>query len=294
MSHSSEQTPSANSDTAQPALRVAFGDFDNWEKQIRQNLDARYAPSFVDLARTRLKDFDAVVPLQIRHYASLARHPELRGTKFFHPSPEVTSLCDDKLRLAQFLIAQGFPGHVPKLRSPGGPYPYVWKKRHGWWGMHCHIVKGSQDEQDLDLTDSDWFAQEFVPGEVEFATHLLRVGGQIRYSSTFAHKMATSAFVNGAQDTPLHSTFFQGCHYLELFADILVRLDFEGTACFDYKVADGRPILFEINPRFGGSLCSDVTAYLDAYLGSLTPHLSKATFLAELARFPRRLLSRFR
>jgi len=246
---------------------------------IRPNLDARYAPSFVDLAQIRPEDFDAVVPLQIMDYRPLLRHPELRGLKFLHPSPKTVSLCDDKLRLTMFLISQGFARFVPALRSTGAPYPYVRKKRRGWWGMHCHVVNGAGDEREFDPGDNNWFAQALVPGRFEFATHILRAGGQIRYASTFAYEMATPAFVRGAPETPLHTEFIPGCDHLDVFSEMLARLEYEGTACIDYKVVAGQPVLFEINPRFGGSLSGDVTAYLDAYLAALAGDASSARTL---------------
>jgi predicted ATP-grasp superfamily ATP-dependent carboligase len=49
----------------------------------------------------------------------------------------------------------------------------------------------------------------------------------------------------------------------------LQAFDYSGTSCFNYKIADGRPKLFEINPRPGGSLRLDLNAYLDAYLAAL-------------------------
>ena len=283
--------PATNSSTATGVVRVAFGDCPNWEKLIRPHLDARYAPSFVDLSRVRLSGYDAVIPLQLSHYVPLRRHPRLQGSTFLIPSPQVVSLCDDKMKLAQFLAAHGFGDLVPRLRYAGPPYPYVWKKRRGWWGMHCRIVNGPQDEIDLDLSDHDWFSQELVAGEVEFATHVLRVGGEIRYVSTFVHKMASAALVNGVKDSPLHSGFMRGCIYLDLFPEILARLDFEGTACFDYKIVNGKPVIFEINPRFGGSLCSDITGYLDAYVGSLAPQSIEPGIRTAHFRFSRRLFS---
>jgi hypothetical protein len=255
--------------------RVAFGDFAPWAESIKLKLDARYEPSFVDFSQVRLADFDAVVPIQLVDYAPLFRHPKLRGVKFFHPSPEVVDLCDDKLELIRFLIARGFGSFVPPLQSPGAPYPYVLKKRRSWWGRDCHIVSGPEDERRIDLSgldrnDDAWFAQAFVPGQFEFATHFLRVRGQIRYASTFAYAMAARAFVRGARDTPRHTYLIPGCAHLGVFSEILARLDYEGTACIDYKVVGRQPVLFEINPRFGGSLSADVTAYLDAYVGSLS------------------------
>jgi hypothetical protein len=131
-------------------------------------------------------------------------------------------------------------------------------------------VKGPRDERALDLRDEASFAQALAPGEVEFATHILRAGGQIRYASTFAFKMAGPSLVLGKHQEPLSTRFIPGCAHLPLFSQILALLAYEGTACFDYKVVDGQPLVFEINPRYGGSLSADVTAYLDAYVGALT------------------------
>jgi hypothetical protein len=103
--------------------------------------------------------------------------------------------------------------------------------------------------------------------------------------------MASAALVNGVKDSPLHSGFMRGCIYLDLFSEILARLEFEGTACFDYKIVNGKPVIFEINPRFGGSLCSDITGYLDAYVGSLAPQSIEPGIRTALFRFSRRLFS---
>jgi len=270
-------------------LRVAFGDCPNWEKLIRPHLDGRYAASFVDLSHTRLSKFDAVVPLQLNHYGPLRRHSGMQGSKFLLPSSHAVTLCDDKLKFSQFLVAEGFGDVIPGLRPAGKPYPYVWKKRRGWWGAHCRVVNGPQDEIDLDLKDHDWFAQELIPGEVEFATHVLRVDGEIRYTSTYVHKMSGGALINGVKDSPLHSGFMRSCLYLDLFSDILARLEFEGTACIDYKVVRGKPVIFEINPRFGGSLCSDITAYLDAYVGSLQSRSPRPGLRSRMSRLARLL-----
>ncbi len=254
---------------AAPPLRVGFGAHANWPQYIRQSLDPRYAPSFVDLAHADIDDFDVVVPVQIEHYEPLARFPALRGRKFLIPSAEVVALCDDKLKLNEFLVGKGFDNLVPPRRDFGPPYPYVRKKRRGWYGLHCQIVHGADDERDLDLSDDAWFAQAYVPGETECATHILRVGGRIRYASTVTYTMAAAALVKGQHHAPVSTAFAPGCTYLDRFAEVLEALEFEGTACLDYRVVSGQPVLFEINPRFGGSLCGDVTAYVDAYIAAL-------------------------
>jgi predicted ATP-grasp superfamily ATP-dependent carboligase len=272
--------------------RIAFGAMPFWEQAIRDNLAPRYQPSFVDLAEVDPDDYDAVVPLQLMHYAPLERFADLLGRKFLHPSAATVALCDDKRALAEFLIANGFGDHVPQLRSAGPPYPYVWKRRRGWWGEHTYIVKNPADEEALDLKDSDWFAQQVIPGNVEFATHLLRVGGAIKYVSTFVHLMASPLVVQGARQVALRSTLVRGCEHLAVFSAMLERLGFAGTACIDYKIVDGKPVVFEINPRFGASLCADVTAYVDAYVGALAPLSLRQRAAIEVRKLRRQLARR--
>jgi hypothetical protein len=259
-----------------PPIRVAFSAMDDWPASIRANLDARYAPVFVDLATADLDSYDVVVPLLRRDSDVLARRPDLFGRKFFHPSAGTSALCHDKLALARFLIAEGFAAFTPPLRSPGPPYPYVWKRRQGASGRDCHVVGGPDAERGLDLADEAWFAQSLAVGEMEYAVHVLRAGGEIRYISTVTYEMAAPALVRGERASP-HKTLFQrGSPHQDLFGDILGKLDYDGVACFNFKLVDGAPRIFEINPRFGGSLVMDVTAFVDAYRAALAhPDASK-------------------
>ncbi len=250
-------------------LRIAFGAFPDWSGFIADALEPRFTPSFVELDVAPLDTFDAVVPLQLHHYPPLARRPDLRGRKFLHPSPQVVELCDDKLALNRFLIAEGFEGFIPPLRPPGPPYPYIWKQRQGYFGLHCRVIAGPEDEAGLDLTDEAWFAQALSLGAVEYATHLLRASGRLRYALTVTYQMAGGDLVRGGVQAPLDNAMARGSPCLDVFAAILERLDYEGVACFNYKLAGGRPMIFEINPRYGGSLTGDVNGFLDAYLAAL-------------------------
>jgi hypothetical protein len=264
--------------------RIAFGAFRDWEPSILASLDPRYAASFVELDSVDLETFDAVAPLRIQHYEALARRPDLFGRKFIHPTAEVAALCHDKLELTRFLIAKGFGGFTPALRAPGPPYPYVWKRRRGAWGRDCHVVTGPDVESRFDLSDQDWFAQALAPGPVEFATHLLRASGRVLYASTLTYAMAGPMQVRGRDQPPVSAQFARGCPYPALLGGILSALNYQGTACFNYKIIDGKPLIFEINPRYGASLSFDVTAYLDAYFGALNSSMSTTAVLDVLPR----------
>jgi hypothetical protein len=250
--------------------RVCFERFADWENAIRENLASQYELTFSDLWDVEPAAFDAVFPLQQMNYSHLDKYSFLRGKRFFVPDHEAVELCDDKLTLTKFLIAKGFGGWVPRLRPAGPPYPYIWKARVGSFGQQCHIVRSTADEAALNLRDPDWFAQAVTPGNVEYATHILRANGEIRYVSTFGYKMAGALVVKGRTNKPIETQFRRDCYCLSLFSEILARIGYEGTACFNYKIQYGQPLIFEVNPRFGASLAGDITAYCDAYIAALS------------------------
>jgi hypothetical protein len=237
----------------------------------RSRFDVRFAP-----LEGGPPAADAVAPLTGGAYDVLAAWRAAGAELALFPDPAVAALCADKLVLNRRLGALGFGAVVPPLRERGAPYPYVLKRRRGAWGRQAHVVAGPEDEvAALSGEDpADWFAQALVPGVVEYAAHVLRDRGRIWYAATVTYEMAGPASVLGAHNRPLRMSYQRGCVHLRRFAAILEAIGYEGTACFDYKLAAGEsgggvPQVFEINPRFGASLAYDIDAYLDAYLAAL-------------------------
>ena len=109
------------------------------------------------------------------------------------------------------------------------------------------------------------FRQRYVPGRTEFTTHILALDGEPKFATTFSFSFDCDYFVKGKQQE-WATMEITGTRYLDLFSQILRWLEFSGTCCFNYKIERGSPMIFEMNPRFGGSLCFDINSYLRAYL----------------------------
>ncbi len=250
-------------------MPLLFGAHPDLEAKIEAGLDySRFTATFAELGDVP-PAAGAVLPLKGQHSNILENWRQAGRNVSLHPSPRAAALCTDKQALNQFLIDQGFADLTPPLRQPGAPYPYIWKRRHGYWGRQARVIRSPADEAGLDMSDPDWFAQELVPGEIEYAGHILRDRGRIWYAATSTYRLARPDGVLGAFEPPLGMTFQRGCQPLRLFAGILEALEYEGTACIDYKLVDGTPQIFEINPRFGASLVCDINAYVDYYLAAL-------------------------
>jgi len=95
---------------------------------------------------------------------------------------------------------------------------------------------------------------------------VLMQGGAARFWLTRRVVMDGSGVVFGHANRPLRREFLAETPARDLWERMLLAIGFtDGTACIDYRLVDGVPQLFEINPRFGASLANRVAPYLDAY-----------------------------
>jgi hypothetical protein len=240
----------------QKSLRILFTGKPDWAADITKGFaGSRHRIEFGSLAGHSEGDFDLVMPLQISGLIEARQWPELLAKNPIPiPTEECILLCDDKRNFSQTLIDKGFGRYIPKLCTVCEP-PYILKKRIGSWGKECWMVRDKKEEAALrdQVTDPAFYRQEIIRGRSEFATHILFANDRIVKSLDIKYEFDTDIPIKG-QDKALY-TVVGKCHFLDLFAKILRSIGFEGLCCVNYKVVDGRPYIFEINPRFGGTLC---------------------------------------
>lgn len=255
-------------ETVPKPLRVLFSPKPSAEKMLAsklQGFEAAYR-KFDDPALDP-DDYDLVVPLRLDALRQLngPQGARLRA-KALVPPAHVIDLCNDKLAFAKYLLDQGYEANVPVVTAPAG-YPYMLKRRSDEWGEHSHLIAGEEDEQRYaaQLASEDYFTQAFVRGAEEYATHMLVAGTKVTHCSTVQIRFDADNLVFGEGIKPLGFRKAENQDHIRLFAGILVRLGYEGLCCFDYKVVNGAPQIFELNPRFGGSLAFTPNGALRAY-----------------------------
>ncbi len=251
--------------------RILFGDHRTQAPAIERFVDhERFDVRFEPFATANLADADLVVPLRVDQIEP-ARAVNAGGRRrAVLPDRELVELCDDKLAFNLRLIALGFGDLIPDLLGDApGIYPYVRKARRGDYGQGIRMVRGPGEEPGGDEPSPDSFCQRAIVGEDEEVLHLLRVDGQVRYALAYRYVMAGALAVRGETDRPVSTVPADVTTAIGPCTAILDALGFEGTCCFNYKLEQGRPMLLELNPRFGGSLVGEVSAYLSAYLAAL-------------------------
>ncbi len=232
-------------------LEILFGRKDEWEASIRKGFRGlRHNITFASLGSTPIKNYDLVVGLTYEEILLLSQNDHQQWLPV--PRTDCIKLCHDKYRFAMHMVEMGFRENIPLVDDDLG-FPFILKKKLDSWGQNTHVVKNKVQLQALLklIQRDEYFCQACVPGRFEYASHLLVVGGKIVHSLTIQHLFESETAVNGKED---RISRIAKCEYLELFTRILNSVGFEGLCCIDYKIWNGKPMIFEINPRFGGSL----------------------------------------
>ena len=238
-------------------MKILFFCRQDWEKNIKDGFyDTPHEIAFEDFPPRDIKDYDLIVPLTMRDLKYLT---EVRNLILDNPIPipsmESILLCDDKYLLNTSLAANDFGHFLPKMGS-ALTYPYILKKRIDEGSNHCHLISDKQQEQVFSdiLTHPEYFSQNFINGSYEYATHILFKNQSIVHSLNVEYKFNSETPIKG-KDRPIY-TMVCHCPYLDVFAAMLTSIGFNGLCCINYKVCDNHPIVLEINPRFGASLCT--------------------------------------
>ena len=176
-----------------------------------------------------------------------------------------------KIGLPQFC-----PSHYESMEDI--QYPAVIKRANKNGSSGISIVE-SEEQLKERLREDPWkdhqnLAQEFIPGDKEYVTHLICKDGEIKWHASFCHSLVNAHTIL-REDTLIDSTYVTTSEVLlKLFETILKPLNFNGPCNIDFKFnAKNELKIFEINPRFGGSLMApDKTSFLKEAMNQVLIH----------------------
>lgn len=251
-----------------PGLKILFSANYGNEKSIRRGFSlSKHKIRFAPFTPENIRDSDLVIPLLIQDVRLLQKSRALlENNPIKIPTEAVVNVCDNKYIFNKTLVEKGFQDFVPKIGT-NLPLPFMLKKKVTWSGDYCYLISDAETKAKYEelLNSDDYFCQEIIGGVNEYATHVLFKNGKIVETLTVEYTFYDEVPINGKSGFAY--TKIVKCKCLDTFSFILSAIGYEGLCCFDYKIVDGKPKIFEINPRFGGSLGN----YFFTFLDSLEP-----------------------
>jgi len=215
---------------------------------------SRHEISFAKITLDNIKNNDLIIALDLQDIEFLSNHKNLKPNCLIPiPNIDLINLCNDKLLFNKTIVQKGFGKFIPKI-GQNLTYPYILKKSIAFGGSDCYIIKNAKEEtlvKEL-LDDPNYFCQEIIKGNTEFATHLIIRNRKIAASLTIQYIFESNIQIKGKDKYVCR--YISKCNYIDLFLKILNTIDFEGICCVNYKIKNNIPYILEINPRIGGSL----------------------------------------
>lgn len=198
-----------------------------------------------------------------------------QNLKFMVNNKDAIRCFGDKQLFHNFMLNNGFGSYVPEYYNSNEniPYPCIIKKTKGSGGDEQKII---HSHTSIDSLDPSYIISQYILGKTEYASNILYTNGKILNHTTYKKTFACENYILG-QDKPILNTK-QETPFLEIFKSILDKTAFSGVCCFDYKILNGIPKLFEINARIGFTIVhypDDFLEMIQVYIEQAKEHLVK-------------------
>jgi carbamoylphosphate synthase large subunit len=196
-----------------------------------------------------------LIPLTV---ANNFDHP--KGCLTLVSSKETLTTFNNKELFYAFLKKNGLQEYCPKpinITSSTPEFPFMMKRLDQFAGVGVAFI-GDQEKYDWAINHPlfkghKYLTQEYIEGDVEYTTQVMCKDGEILWFVTFEGSVPKDAKVNlGTYTDPKIVTIEPTV--IEIFRKIFKLANYNGPGNVNFKLRDGKPVIFECNARFGGSM----------------------------------------
>ena len=171
----------------------------------------------------------------------------------------------DKIKFNQFMVDNGLEINIPTLLpKPPNYFPCIVKPSINSSGNDMFIIKDYSDWNTLGhkFNSNHYFIQKYIISNTIYTSHLLSKNGEYLIGSTYKSVKPTKFYIQRASIKNYTRRNLNDTE-IELFSKILKLNNYHGVCCVNYDYDENNVIkIFEINPRFGGSLINNESDFL--------------------------------
>lgn len=184
------------------------------------------------------------------------RLEEKYGVIIVVSNPNVIKIANDKFLTANFLKENGFPfpisfmssdqdgiGFLKKLNN----YPYIAKPIDGARSKGIELIKEEKDLDRISSFDNNLVVQEYIAEtNGEFTSGCLVFKGKC---------VAVVTLKRDLRDGNTYRAYYKKEYeiYNNFISNVSEKLGVDGPCNFQFRIKDGKPVIFEINSRFSGT-----------------------------------------
>jgi predicted ATP-grasp superfamily ATP-dependent carboligase len=168
---------------------------------------------------------------------------------------QILETCNSKDLFVKKMLESNLGNYIPKTFNQLVKFPVVIKPKIGMASKGVEIL--FFDDGHID--NNKFIVQEFVHSSYNHVAHLLCKNGKIIWNTIYSSKKPSiydikKGRITNYEKRPMND--IETC----VFSQVIEALDYNGVCSVDYvyeKDKEDNIKIFEINPRFGGSLVYD-------------------------------------
>jgi predicted ATP-grasp superfamily ATP-dependent carboligase len=245
--------------------------FEDWQIIFRNNNKFTYVKS-IDLINEN--ENYKIIPMYYNNFIECEKEKLL-----FYTDEKIIMIMENKVLFAQFMM-ENFENYIPKniyynfnnkimYKANNLTTLMIKKNIFGSGGTNIEIIN-TNDFQKYE-SKMNILISEYVTHNLLFAGHFLIINGILIEKIYFYVNTENGKLYKGRL-----------CNYKviknitlddSIFMNIFNKLKYSGFACIDFTIVNNKIVIFEINPRIGGSLVFNIF-YFNLFMSKLIKHQS--------------------
>ena len=209
------------------------------------------------LQAQRIEAIYVCSPQELAFFSSARSELErATGTRVLVNPEAVIRIGQDKFATARFLETNGFPfpetalaGDGPAVEALIERYglPVVANPRNGWTSVNVFTIRSRTELDAVRTLVPDLVVQRYLPDEAgEYTAGVVGSAAERRFARIVLRR-------DLAQGTTYRTELVQDDAIGARVVAMAQALGVEGVCNFQFRLVDGQPVVFEINPRFSGT-----------------------------------------
>lgn len=170
---------------------------------------------------------------------------------------DVISMLNNKSKFIKYFMENNLEKYLPKtyyiyldkikyVYNENIDFPSIQKSNTGFGGSDIYIINNINEIRNMD----NYILQKYIKDKNEYTAHIVSINGNIIFYKCFKEIHQKDYYI---QCGPMNN--FEIVEFdINLFKPIFEKLKYNGACCVNFKYIDNKIYIFEINPRFGGTL----------------------------------------
>lgn len=210
---------------------------------------------------------DIIIPLNYKDMSTLAGN-QINCDYLAPQNFNIIKSLDNKKKFYKCFTKHKLDVYLPKIydRIDKIVYPAIAKPCIGFAGNGTIILKNEKDILEEHMDNEKYIICEYIKGDKEYAANIIAFEGIIMACSIYAEQFCEEYYVKKEIMKEYVKMNNEDCCF-EKFKKIFKILEYTGAACVDFKIINSELKIFEINPRFGGTIIqhNNLDALMDEF-----------------------------